>query len=111
DGWTKVTKTKKAHPSPHFKPDYTKVQRKLIVEVSSPIPTAVTDYTIINAANAALATTGVKFCRARRTTRGNFLLLTRPNIATSSAEAYIFSLSTALSAIGCLSSTIHTNSR
>ncbi|KAL0630804.1 hypothetical protein Q9L58_010343 [Maublancomyces gigas] len=111
DGWTKVNKTKKARPSPLFKPDYTKVQRELIVELSCPIPTGVTDYAIITAANTALASREVRFCLARRTTRGNILLLTRPNIAASSAEAFISPVSTALSALGCQISINHTNSR
>ncbi|KAL0630711.1 hypothetical protein Q9L58_010437 [Maublancomyces gigas] len=111
EGWTKVSKTKKARAPPLFKPDFTKVQRELIVELSSPIPTGITDYAIITAANASLASTEVKFCLAHRTTRGKVLLLTGPNITASSAEAYIPSLSSTLNALGCKCSTIHSNSR
>ncbi|KAL0631129.1 hypothetical protein Q9L58_010013 [Maublancomyces gigas] len=62
-------------------------KRELIVELSSPIPRGITDYAIITIANTSLASTEVKFCLSRRTSKGNILLLTGPNIAASSAKA------------------------
>ncbi|KAL0630558.1 hypothetical protein Q9L58_010597, partial [Maublancomyces gigas] len=56
--WQIATKkAKKVRPEPLFKPDYTKVNRELIIELSSPIPSGVSDYAIITAANKALAST------------------------------------------------------
>ncbi|KAL0630735.1 hypothetical protein Q9L58_010416 [Maublancomyces gigas] len=85
---TNTKKAKKVRPEPLFTPDHTKVNRELIIELSSPIPSGVTHYTIITVVIKALASTKVGFCLARRTTRGNLIILTRPNISASSAEAY-----------------------
>ncbi|KAL0631243.1 hypothetical protein Q9L58_009897 [Maublancomyces gigas] len=84
--WQIATKkAKKVRPEPLFKPHYTKVNRELIIDLSSPIPSCVSDYATITAANKALASTEVVICLARRTTRGNIILLTRLNVSTSSA--------------------------
>ncbi|KAL0631377.1 hypothetical protein Q9L58_009766 [Maublancomyces gigas] len=108
---TATKKAKKVRPEPLFKPDYTKVNRELIIELSSPIPPGVSDYAIITAANKALASTEVVFCLTRRTTRGNIILLTRPNVSASSAEAYSSILAASLQTLGCTPSSTHANSR
>ncbi|KAL0630683.1 hypothetical protein Q9L58_010467 [Maublancomyces gigas] len=110
--WQIATKKgKKVRPEPLFKPDYTKVNRELIIELASPIPSGVSDYAIITAANKALASTEVVFCLARRTTRGNIILLTRPNISASAAEAYSSILAASLQQLGCTPSSTRANSR
>ncbi|KAL0631182.1 hypothetical protein Q9L58_009957 [Maublancomyces gigas] len=108
--WQIVTKKpKKVRPEPLFKHDYSKVNRELIIELSSPIPSGVTEYTINTAANKALASTAVIFCLARRTTRGNIILLTRPINSASSGEPYGCILTATLQKLGCTPSSTRAN--
>ncbi|KAL0631244.1 hypothetical protein Q9L58_009898, partial [Maublancomyces gigas] len=91
--------------------DLTATQAQLIIELSSPIPSGVTDYPIIIEANKAHASTEVVFRLAQRTTRGKIILLTHPNISASSAETYSSILAASLQAMGCTPSSTRANPR
>ncbi|KAL0630945.1 hypothetical protein Q9L58_010200 [Maublancomyces gigas] len=96
-------------PQQHIKSDYTKTARELIFELSTRIPPLVSDYVFITLANTVVRSTTVKFCQARRTVRGNIILLTRPNTSAVAAEAYTTAIASAFAEQGLITSTIHAN--
>ncbi|KAL0630569.1 hypothetical protein Q9L58_010585 [Maublancomyces gigas] len=105
-------KTKKGPKTPTLLTEqgtFTKVQRELIVQLTSTTPPSVTDDSILATANKAIAETTVQFCLARRTQRGNIVLQTNHSTSASSAMPHKALLSTALNAIGCHTSTIRPN--
>ncbi|KAL0631088.1 hypothetical protein Q9L58_010062 [Maublancomyces gigas] len=82
-----------------------------MIELLYPIPSTVSDYSIITATNNAVASTEVVFCLACRTTTGNIILLTRPNISASSAESYSSILAACLHDRGCKPTSTRAGSR
>lgn len=90
-------------------PDFTEDQRQLIVQLSVPLPEAVTGNQLLYTANHALVASAVCFCLARRLLKGNVVFITLPYQSASSALSYADTLTYTCSALNCLPSKVRIN--
>jgi hypothetical protein len=101
----------KAKPAPLITPDYTRVDREIVAELSAPIPDSVPDVKILTAINTALKDTGVAFALCRRTQKENIILQTHLHIPANLAEPYLDTISHTLFELGITTTNIKVNSK
>lgn len=93
-----------------FTSSFTKVNRELIVELSTPPDTSITPNFILTNPNKTVADTPTWFCLARLTARGNIVLTTIPSVSASATEDYKTALATAISYLSPHLSNMRANS-
>lgn len=83
--WTEVQK-KKTAKKVLITPGYTKINRELIVKLSTPVPASISNNTILLAANTTLAPADIQLVLVGRTLRENLSLFTKPGVPAFAVE-------------------------
>ncbi|KAL0630691.1 hypothetical protein Q9L58_010460 [Maublancomyces gigas] len=95
--------------APLYRPQYTKKSREIMVDLLAPLPATITDLQILTTVNKAVHPQ--KFSQARRSLKGNIMLLTPPKFAATDTLKLSSRIVDALSDLGVNANTPHINSR
>lgn len=85
-------KAKASKKAPLITRGYIRVNREIVAELASLIPTTLTNDTVLTAANQAISSPGIKPVLASQSNQANILLTTSPSVSASSVEPYYESL-------------------
>ncbi|KAL0630611.1 hypothetical protein Q9L58_010542 [Maublancomyces gigas] len=102
-------KTKKAVPL--FVPEYTRLNRQVMVETSGPLPPLITNDDILDIVNEATTVQGLKFLSAQRSANGNLRFETNPSTSADEGAKYHVEISLALDKLHIQATNIYPNSR
>ncbi|KAL0630615.1 hypothetical protein Q9L58_010538, partial [Maublancomyces gigas] len=108
--FTKVLYKKKA-PAPFFTPEYTRLNRQVIVETNGPIPDLISNDDILEIVNEATSAQGLKFLSAQRSLNGNLRFETNPSTSADEGAKYHVEITLALDKLHIQATNIYANSR
>ncbi|KAL0630950.1 hypothetical protein Q9L58_010197 [Maublancomyces gigas] len=109
--FTKVTHQKKKTKAPFFTPEYTKLNRQVIVETNGQIPELISNHDILEVVNEATMAQGLRFLSAQRSTNGNLPFETNPATSADEGAKYHVQITFALEKLHIQATNIYANSR
>ncbi|KAL0631760.1 hypothetical protein Q9L58_009368 [Maublancomyces gigas] len=109
--FTKVTYEKKKAKTPFFTPEYTRLNRQVIVETSGQIPELISNDNILEVVNEATMAPGLKFHSAQRSTNGNLRFETNPATSADQGAKYHVEITFALEKLHIQATNVYVNSR
>ncbi|KAL0630520.1 hypothetical protein Q9L58_010633 [Maublancomyces gigas] len=109
--FTRVTHQKKKAKTPFFTPEYTRLNRQVIVETNGQIPELISNDDILEAVNEATMIQGLKFLSAQRSTNGNLRFETNPATSADEGAKYHVEITFALEKLHIQGTNIYANSR